>query len=298
MDENKEKRYVTEWSFSFDKLSDQISEFVKSIGVKGDEQIKTEHFEAPLENASSARVRLDLSVGKTTIRPLTESANVIEADLTYVGEINFSASGDTEKVINLSQASGASEWFRGFFGWIGSGQKLAWDVALTTQIPLDLEIYNGVGQCRFDLDTLQVKSLRIAGGAGEITATLPGGNYTASIDSGVGQTNLSVPPGALVDMRVGAGTGEINLDIADGADVTAHIRGGVGAVNVRLPQNAGARVEYTSGIGGAHISPRLNRVKGSEGWNQSGVWQSPDYDTAEQKVYIRFEGGVGGLNVH
>jgi hypothetical protein len=214
-----------------------------------------------------------------------------------VGDVNFTATGDTEKIVNLSQVSGPSEWFRGFFGWIGSGQKLSWDVGLTTRVPLDLEIHNGVGQCRFDLGALQVTTLRVTGGAGEITAALPAGTYTASIDSGVGETNLSVPTGATVDMRIGAGTGEINLDIAEGADVTANIRGGVGAVNVRLPQNAGARVEYTSGIGGAHISSRLSRIKGGEGWNQSGVWQSPDYDTAERKVYIRFEGGVGGLNV-
>lgn len=297
MSENKEKRYVTEWSFSFEKLSDQIADFVKSVGAKGEEQIKTEHFEVPLENATSARVRLDLSVGKTTIRPLAESNNVIEADLTYVGDVSFTATGDAEKVVTLSQVSGPGEWFRGFFGWIGSGQKLSWDVGLTARVPMDLEIHNGVGQCRFDLATLQVRTLRVAGGAGEITATLPEGTYTASIDSGVGQTNLSVPPGATVDMRIGAGTGEINLDIAEGADVTANIRGGVGAVNIRLPQTAGARVEYTSGIGGANVSPRLTRIKGGEGWNQSGVWQSPDYDTAEQKVYIRFEGGVGGLTV-
>lgn len=297
MDENKEKRYVTEWSFSFDKLNEQISEFAKSIGVKGEEEVKSEHYETPVENATSAQVRLDLSVGKTTIRPLTDSANLLEADLTYVGEINFTSSGDTEKVVNLSQVSGPGAWFRGFFGWIGSGQKLSWDVGLTTRLPLDLEIHNGVGQCRFDLGSLQVRTLRVAGGAGEITTALPAGTYTATIESGVGQTNISVPPGAAVDIRIGAGTGEVNLNIAEGADVTAAIKGGVGAVNVRLPQTAGARVEYTAGIGGAHVAPWLTRIKGGDGWNQSGVWQSPDYDTAEQKVYIRFEGGVGGLNI-
>jgi hypothetical protein len=297
MDENKEKRYVTEWSFSFDKLGEQISDFTRSIGMKGEEQIKTGRFDTPVAGATSARVRLDLSVGKTTIRPLVDSENLIEADLTYVGEVNFTAQGDTEKTISLSQASAAADWFRGFLGWIGSGQKLRWDIGLTTRIPLDLEIHNGVGECSYDLHDLQVKALRISGGTGEIRASLPGGEYSARVDCGVGETHLAIPPGAVVDLQASSGTGEVHLDIAEGAVVTARVHGGIGEMQVRLPQTAAARVEYTAGIGGASVNPRLYRVKGSEGWNQSGVWQTSDYDTADDKILIIFEGGVGSLKV-
>lgn len=297
MSENKEKRYVTEWSFSFDKLSEQISDFAKSVGVKGEEQVKTDHFEAPLGTAASARVRLDLTVGRSTVTPLADSANLIEADLTYVGEIDFNVGGETEKVVSLSQTRATADWFRNIFGWIGSGQELHWDIGLTPQIPIDLEIHNGVGQCQFDLSTLQLSALHINGGAGEIRATLPAGQYPVRIDSGVGQTNLTIPSGAVIELNMGAGTGEINLDIGADTDVTARIRGGVGAVNVRLAETTAARVEYSPGLGGAHVNSRLYRVKGGDGWNQGGIWQTSDYDTADHKVYIRFDGGVGGLNV-
>lgn len=296
MDEQKEKRYVTEWSFSFEKLNDQVSEFVKSIGMKGEEQIKTGQFSEPIGSATSARVRLDFPVGKSTIKPL-DNDSLIEADLTYVGEINFTASGDTEKVVNLSQVKATADWFRGIFGWIGSGQKLRWDVGLTSHIPLDLEIHNGVGECEFDLAALKVSALRIAGGTGEIHATLPSGEYSARIDSGVGEMHINVPAGAVVDLQANSGTGEVHLDIADGALVTAHVRGGIGEMRVRLPQNTAARVEYRSGIGGANVSSRLTRVSTSEGWGQNGVWQTEDYETATSKILIKYEGGIGGLKV-
>ena len=242
MDENKEKRYVTEWSFSFDKLGEQISDFAKSIGMKGEEAINTGRFDAPIAGATSGRVRVDLSVGKANIHPLGDSENLIEADLTYVGEINFTAQGETEKIVNLSQASAVGEWFRGVFGWIGSGQKRHWDVGLTTRIPLDLESHSGVGEGTYDLRDLQVSALRISGGAGEIHATLPKGVYSAKIDCGVGETHLSIPAGAVVDLQASSGTGEVHLDIADGAVVTARVRGGIGEMQVRLPQTAAARV--------------------------------------------------------
>jgi molybdopterin-binding protein len=113
----------------------------------------------------------------------------------------------------------------------------------------------------------------------------------------VGETHLSIPPGAVVDLQIGSGTGEVHLDIADGAVVTARVRGGIGEMKVRLPQTAAARVEYSAGIGGAHVNSRLHRVKGGDGWNQSGVWQTSDYDTADDKILITFEGGIGGLDI-
>lgn len=297
MDENNEKRYVTEWSFSFEKLNDQVSDFVKSVGMKGEQEIKTGHFSEPVGSATSAQVRLDFPVGKSTIKSLVNSESLIEADLTYIGEINFTASGDTEKIVNLRQMNAPSDWFSGIFGWIGSGQKLRWDIGLTPNIPLDLEIHNGVGECDFDLQALKVSALRIAGGTGEIHTTLPTGTYSAKIDSGVGEMHINVPVGAVVDLQASSGTGEVHLDIADGALVTAHVRGGIGEMKVRLPQNTAARIEYKSGLGGANVTSRLTRVSSSDGWNQSGVWQTPDYDTADSKILIKYEGGIGGLKV-
>lgn len=300
MQEEKEKRKntVTEWSFSFEELGDKAAEFFRSIGIKSEEHVRHEQFFAPLDGASSARVRLDLSVGQATITPLTSSENLCEADLTYVGEIQFEYVGETEKQLTISNTSEGADWFRSLFGWIGSGQKLRWDIALNDAVPLDLDIHNSVGKGDFNLGTLNVEALHLHGGVGEVTALLPGGAYSARIDAGVGKHNLSIPAGANVSLRMSAGTGEVNLRIGEGAAVEADIDGGVGSCNITVPADAGVRVEFKAGLGDISLPSEMRRISGDKSdWNKSGVWESPNYATTERPISIVFSGGVGGLKV-
>ena len=93
-----EKNYKTEWSFSFEKLGSDIGGFVKSLGIGDEESIKEGEFSAPLDGAQSAKVRIDFSVGKCIVRPLTNLDNLIEAELTYVGDINFAVGNESNYV--------------------------------------------------------------------------------------------------------------------------------------------------------------------------------------------------------
>ena len=299
MDENKEKNYKVEWSFSFEKLGDQIGDFFKSAGgAKGEEEIKHGQFSEPIGAATSARTRIDFSVGETTITALNTSENLIEADLTYVGDVQLQATGETEKVVHLGQAAGAAEWFRGALGWIGSGQRLRWDIALTPKIPLNLDLHGGAGRSNFDLSGLQLTALNIASGAGELVISLPSGEYNARVSGGVGRSSLSVPAGAFVDLSVSSGAGEVNLVVNEGAALTARISGGVGATNVSIPAGVAVRLEARTGIGSISTGPQLKRITGSSsGWDKSGVWQTENFDGAERKIVIRFDGGVGALTV-
>lgn len=299
MDENKQKNYKVEWSFSFEKLGDQISDFFKSVGdgSVNEEQIKTGHFSEPLDAATSARVRIDFAVGEATIKPLNTSDNLIEADLIYVGDVRLEASGETEKVVSLSQLPGASEWLRSTLGWLGSGQRLRWDVALTPNIPLNLDLHSGAGRSNFDLTGLQVTGLNISSGAGEMIVLLPAGSYNTRVSGGVGRTDLTVNGDSSLDLNISSGAGEVNLTINEGAALNARISGGVGATNVRVPANAAVRLEARTGLGAINAG-RLHRVSGSgDFWDKGGVWQSPGYEAAERKILIRFDGGVGAFNL-
>lgn len=301
MSDEKNKNYKTEWTFSFEKLGDQINEFVQSMGMQGEEAIKHDTFSAPLEEATSASVRLDLSVGETNIHTLSDSANLIEADLTYVGEVKFVVSGETDKNVSLSQVRTPAEWFRGMFGWIGSGRKLKWDVGLSPKVPMKLHIQGGVGDNRFDLQDLQVVNLTMAGGTGEMHAMLPkqATPYPAVVSGGVGEFDLTVPEDTEVELRLSAGTGEINLTYGAGASGSAHINGGIGACNVTLPEGAAVRIEAKTGIGGVSVhGHRLSKVRGGDDFISSqGVWETPGFEDAEKQIMIRFDGGIGGLNV-
>jgi hypothetical protein len=298
MDEQKEKNYKVEWSFSFEKLGDQIGDFFKSVGAEGSEEIKHGQFSEPLGGAKSARVRVDFSVGEATINTLKNSDNLLEADLTYVGEVELKATGEAEKVVHLSQAAGAAEWFRGALGWFGSGQRLRWDIELTPSIPLNLDLHSGAGRSNFDLSDLQLTALNIASGAGELMVSLPAGQYNTRVSGGVGRTNISVPAGADLELNVASGAGEVNLDIGEGAALNARISGGVGATNISIPTGVPVRLEARTGVGSISAGGQLKRISGGGGgWDQGGVWQTPNFEGAARKIVIRFDGGVGALTV-
>lgn len=297
---NDDKQQQVEWSFSFEQLGDQIADFFRGLGVKGEEDVKTSHFSEPIGGATSARVRLDLAAGETTINTLDPASDMLlEAEITHIGEITFAASGETEKVVSLSQSANAGEWFRHVFAFIGTGQRLRWNVGLTPNIPVDLAVNGGVGRSTFDLSALKTQAITINGGAGEVILTLPAvEGYRAAINGGVGRSDVTVPAGASVELALRMGTGEINLEVGEGAAVTATINGGVGALNLRLPAGAAARIEGKAGIGDIAVPARFARLSGGgEFLSKSGVWQTADYETAERRISIRYEGGIGALNV-
>jgi hypothetical protein len=294
------KRYKTEWTFSFEKLGSDIGDFVKSLGMSGDEVIKQAEYSTPIAGATSAHVRLDFSVGETIIRPLTNLDNLIEADVTYVGDVDFVVAGDQEKTVTLSQRAAPADWVRGIVGWIGSQGKLRWDVGLSGEIPMYLELHGGVGTSRFDLSDLQLTGGRIFSGTGEIDLKLPmsSTSYQLEVNCGVGEMEIVVPPGANVDLKLRCGTGKVELEIGEGANVTAHIEGGVGECKVELPPAMEARFEADSGVGALNFPARFQRTLGKDEFiSKSGVWETPGFASATSKVAIRYKGGVGALNV-
>ncbi|MCC6615891.1 MAG: DUF4097 family beta strand repeat protein [Anaerolineae bacterium] len=295
-----EKNYKTEWSFSFEKLGSDIGGFVRSLGIGDEEAIKEGEFSAPIDGATSAKVRLDFSVGKCDVRPLTNLDNLIEAELTYVGDINFVVTGEAEKNVTLSQRAEAADWVRNVVGWIGSRGELHWDVGLATEVPMQLEVHSGVGESNFDLSQIQMTSGSIYAGAGEVDVKLPARSerYAMRINCGVGETDITVPSGANVDLNVHGGAGKVELDVDEGAQVTAQIDGGVGECRIKLPEGAAAHIEAESGVGDLKFPSRFARISGSDEFvSKKGVWETAGYAEATTKINIRYKGGVGQLVV-
>lgn len=289
-----------EWSFSFEELGEKISEFVKSATDPETAEIKTGSFSTPLDAAASAKVRIDLAVGETKVHAVSaESVNLLEADLTYVGEIELTSEGDAEKTVRLRQHAGASEWVRGATGWFNNRQPLKWDVGLTPRIPINLDLHAGAGRSEFELGTLNLTGLTINSGAGEIIITLPPGEYEAKVSGGVGRSVINVPEGAFVQLNISSGAGEVNLNIAHGAAVNAKVSGGVGATNVRVGEGAAVRLEARTGIGDIKVGGLLQRVSASGGdfWDKGGVWETANFEDAERPVVINFNGGVGSFTL-
>ncbi len=277
-DEQKSKQ-VVEWSFSFEKLGESLN---RSIGkLSGDEEVKSDHFSAPIDGARSATVRLDLSVGTAAVKALDNADNLIEADVKYTGEMEFSVTGEAEKTVRLGQkwSKDVVTPIKDALGKFAYRDDLRWDIGLSPDVAIDLDVKGGVGQNNFDLSGLRLTAFHL--------------------DTGVGETRLTLPAtGTPYNVDLNGGVGGMVITIADGAALRLRVKGGVGGVSIHLPENAAVRVEVKGGLGGANFPSRFTRTKGTDDFiSKSGTWETSGYSLAAQQIYIQFDGGVGGLKV-
>lgn len=111
------------------------------------------------------------------------------------------------------------------------------------------------------------------------------------LECGAGETRLDLTDLRVtdVDLQTGASSTELSLPATAG-HTRVKIRAGMAAVNVRVPDGVAARIRASGGM--ADISVDRERFPGS-----GKLFQSPDYDTAENKVEIDAETGMGALKI-
>ncbi len=254
-----------------------------SIGLAGDWEVREFSDVVSARGVESARVSLDLSVGRTTVSPVSDRANLMEADLRYVGpDIAFEASGESTRTVRLGQEEGAiSTDFGGLFNWlISPEEELRWEIGLNPDVPIELDINGGVGDANLNLGEFKLSALNLNGGVGGIALTLPAteSRYVVRINGGVGGVDIEIPD--------------------RNADLILRISGGVGSIDIDVPDDAAVRIESTGGLGSVNVPGDFERVSGGEDWNNNeGTWETPGFADAEQRIVLEYNGGVGGLTI-
>lgn len=271
----KQKRKV-EWEFDFEDIGSRVSEFFSDT-FGHDTTVETAELAEPLDGATSAVVKVDFSVGRANITALaSESENLFEAQITYVGEYEFAISGTTERKIVLRQKG---SFPRNFGGVMSNARDLVWDIALHPSVPHNLRLKGGVGETDIDLSQLTVEKIKLDTGVGKVNLTLPNQAMTidASINGGVGKTDIVIPAGL---------SGDIDIN------------GGVGAVDVLASPDTAIRVEADSGLGGIDLPKSFTRVSGDGHFiGVKGVWQSPNFNDSDKHIVIDYNGGVGSFHL-
>jgi hypothetical protein len=253
-----------------------------SLGWASDAEVKTATFSEPVGDASSARIELNLGIADTTVTPLNDSASLLTADVTYIGEIEFVTDGETNRFVSLSQSNEAKDGIFNFFGggWLNLGDDLRWNIGLSPDVPVKLNINGGIGAANLDLTELQIADLSIHSGVGEINVNFPAAveEFSAVIEGGVGTNHLTIPAGP---------------------DVNLNVNGGVGESTIRIPEGAGVRVEAESGVGGVNVPGSFVRLSGDEDdfLGENGIWQTGSFAEADQQIVIIYQGGVGSLTI-
>lgn len=237
-------------------------------------------FSAPLDDAETADVDLHLAVGEARVSALHNSDRLIEADLTYVGEIEFEVAGDLEKTVRLTQSGSSNLQWLNPGNWF-NGDDYEWRIGLSPAVSMRLNIKGGVGESQVDLRRLDLTDFRFQGGMGETTIHLP-------------EADIAYP------VRISGGVGEVHINLPPATDMSLDIQGGVGEIKVVTPPATALRLTSRGGVGDVKVPGRLKKLSSEEGdfgLNKSGTWETPDYDQAEHRIEIHYTGGVGELKI-
>ncbi|MHB1413866.1 MAG: LiaF domain-containing protein [Chloroflexota bacterium] len=115
----------------------------------------------------------------------------------------------------------------------------------------------------------------------DLTAHTDGGNVRLDL-AGTAVTSVS------------ADTGGGNVDVVlpgTASGLNAKASTGAGNVVVGVPSGMAARIHATTGLGKVTVDPRFNQMG-------SSTYQSPDYDSAANRVEITVSSGAGNVTVN
>ncbi|HPV08173.1 MAG TPA: DUF5668 domain-containing protein [Aggregatilineales bacterium] len=112
------------------------------------------------------------------------------------------------------------------------------------------------------------------------------------VAGGAGVLNLNMRDLRVVDLKVDGGVGTSTFEMPARAGYTrARIEAGVGTVMIHIPEGVAAQIEATAGLGTITVDQNRFPAVGER------RYRSANYDTAENKLDLSVEGGVGTITV-
>jgi len=158
-----------------------------------------------LENARSARLKLDHGAGRLTLHSGASPENLLEG--VFGNEVALSTHREGDHLEARIRNSPH------FWMW-APGDSLDWDLVLNRDISLDIKIDSGASSATIDLSDLKVNDLKIDTGASTTDLTLPAhaGSTSVDIDTGASTLRLNIPSGVAARMRVKSAIASLNID--------------------------------------------------------------------------------------
>lgn len=237
-------------------------------------ELKRETVSETIGETERAVITLDTGRFPTQISSLQGSDNLIEADISFSGDLNFRVSGTTEKEISLSETFSGVFLGNEFLG----GDSRTWRIGLTPEIPLSILLDSGSGSIGLNLDGLQVESLSIDSGSGSVEVGLPVGNTVMAFDleMGSGSVEITIPSGSSTNLTIDGGSGSVVIDVPDDAGIQVTMEDD-GSGSFRLPDG------YS-----------LVREGGDQG---EGTWENEAFATDENPTRISIDQGSGNIEI-
>ncbi len=239
---------------------------------------KQETISLPADDLTEASVSIDFNAAGADVFPLRDSRDLIEAEVSYNGELIFDSdvSGDKATVhLETVDNQGLFFWANPE-SWFGSAELSRWSVGLDPEVPTDLFLNLASGSVALDLDELSLSDLIVDGGSGSSEIQLPGGEYEASYDVGSGRVTMTLP--------------------AFGQQAFV-IDGGSGSLTIYVPSSTEVYLEADKGSGGLRISDdRFSNISGDESDDQV-IWQTEGYSQGQDQIELFIDVGSGAVRI-
>ena len=117
--------------------------------------------------------------------------------------------------------------------------------------------------------------------------------YNFNLKTGAGENFFDFSDLNVKKVVLNTGASSTRLNMPRNAVFTSlEIHAGAASVDVKIPENVAARIKIQSGLSGNNID--TNRFKRLS----SGTYESPVYESAENKIEVLIEGGVGSFKVY
>ena len=119
----------------------------------------------------------------------------------------------------------------------------------------------------------------------------PATSLILDLETGAGKSHVDLSDLQVGELILKTGASSTTLDMPAKAGYTrAEISSGAASVRVNVPPGVAARIRYSGSLASISLDKQRFPLSG-------GVYQSPDYDSADNKVDLNIEFGVGSVDV-
>ncbi|QED49308.1 toast rack family protein [Cytobacillus dafuensis] len=172
------------------------------------------------DKAEKLDITLDAGIGEINVSGGAKdwAEGVIEYNIDELKpKVKYKRTGNTGKM-TIEQSDGK------VLGIKKGSIKNTWDLQLTNDVPINLEVNTGTTDTDLDLQGLKLSKLDIDGGVGDITVDLSGDwqeSFDVDLEMGVGQSTIILPKdvGVKIISSEGVGSSNFNGFISEGNGV-------------------------------------------------------------------------------
>jgi DUF4097 and DUF4098 domain-containing protein YvlB len=231
----------------------------------------------PLAGATTAKIDINVADGNLMVDKLTGSEPVLASGtLQYLeGQSLPTRSVNTvngQPTLTLKAGSTGRPWFH--FPWSACNGATEWQIHLNPKVQSDITANSGGGNVSLNLAGMDITRVSADTGGGNVNVVLPDNAANLSVTAKTGGGNVTVELGSGI-------TGSNVVDAKSGA----------GNVDVRIPDGVAARIHAATGLGKAIVDSRFNKL-------DANTYQSPDYDSARDKIEVTANSGAGNVSVN